>query len=263
MILLPILIFVLGLLIGSFLNVVILRLHTGRSAVSGRSACARCARTLEWYELIPLCSFLALRGKCRTCNTQISFQYPVVEVTTAVLFLLFYIKLPLAASFTYYSWISYIAALVVISLLMVIAVYDARHKIIPDEIVYPLMLTGLVAIIVKTAFFSAFDPVRAVIDGVLVALPFFVLWVASRGRAMGFGDVKLALGLGWILGLTKGFTMVILSFWIGAIAGLFLLGLSKKYSMKSQIPFGPFLIAAAFIVSFWGMTISSVVPIFH
>lgn len=263
MILLPILIFVLGLLIGSFLNVVILRLHTGRSSITGRSMCARCSRTLEWYELIPVFSFLALRGKCRTCSTQISFQYPVVEATTAILFLLFYIKLPLTAGFTFYSWVSYLGALIVTCLLMVILIYDARHKIIPDEIVYPLLLAGLISIIIKTAFFPTFSPVQAVLNGLLVALPFFLLWAVSRGRAMGFGDVKLALALGWMLGLSQGLAMVIISFWIGAIAGLFLLGLSRKYSMKSQIPFGPFVIAAAFIVAFWGITIGSVFPIFH
>lgn len=261
MVLLPIVIFVLGLLVGSFLNVVILRINTGRSVVTGRSACARCARVLHWYELIPVCSFLALRGKCRTCKASISFQYPVVELATAVLFILFYLKGPLSGGFTSYAWVSYICTIAAVSMLVVIAVYDARHKIIPDEVIYPLMLLGLFTIIMKAAFFPAFLPVRAVIDGLIVGLPFFLLWAFSRGRAMGFGDVKLTLALGWLLGLSQGYAAVILAFWIGAIAGLFMLGLSRRYSMKSQIPFGPFLIIGALIASLWSITITSVFPI--
>jgi leader peptidase (prepilin peptidase)/N-methyltransferase len=260
MILLPLVIFLVGLLVGSFLNVVILRMHTGRSVVTGRSSCARCARTLHWYELIPVFSFLALRGKCRTCKAGISFQYPIVELVTALLFILLYIKIPLSLGFTEYSWVSYLGALIASCFLVVIAVYDYRHKIIPDEAVYPLMLLALIAIIVKSTFFPAFSPVHAVVEGVLVGLPFFLFFAFSKGRAMGFGDVKLALALGWLLGVSRGYAVVILSFWIGAVVGLFLIGMARGHSMKSQIPFGPFLIIATLIVVLWELVLHDLIP---
>lgn len=258
---LPLLIFVVGLLIGSFLNVVILRMNTGRTIATGRSMCARCSRPLEWYELIPVFSFLALRGKCRTCKTSISFQYPVVELITGILFVVFYIKIPLMMGFTAYAWLSFLFALVVSSLLIVAAVYDARHKILPDVIMYPFMLLALLAIAVKSTLFPGFSPLLAIAEGVLVGLPFFLLWLLSRGRAMGFGDVKLATGIGWLLGLSLGFGAVILSFWIGALFGLFLIAVAHTHSMKSQVPFGPFLIIGALIAGLWGISIASIFPL--
>ncbi len=261
MIFLPIIIFVFGLIVGSFLNVVILRMNTGRSAMTGRSMCDRCSRTLSWNDLIPVFSFLALRGKCRTCKGAISFQNPVIELVTGVLFVILYIKIPLMAGFTAYSWLSFVFTIIIACLLIIAAVYDARHKILPDAIMYPFMLLALLGIAVKATLFSGFSPARAVVEGVLVGLPFFLLWWLSKGRAMGFGDVKLSLGIGWLLGTAVGFASVILSFWIGALFGLFLIGLAHTHSMKSQVPFGPFLITAALIAGVWGITISSIFPL--
>ncbi len=261
MILLPLLIFFLGLLVGSFLNVVILRMNTGRTVVTGRSMCARCSRPLEWYELVPVLSFLFLRGKCRTCKNRISFQYPVVELVTGILFLTLYLKFPLAMGFSAYSWLSFLFTATIASLLIVAAVYDARHKILPDGVIYPFLLLTLIAIAVKATLFPGFPAAKAVFDGVLVGLPFFLLWWLSKGRVMGFGDVKLALGIGWLLGTTLGFSAVILSFWIGAVFGLFLIGVSHTHSMKSQVPFGPFLIAGTLIAGVWGISIWSIFPL--
>ncbi|HWC57812.1 MAG TPA: prepilin peptidase, partial [Candidatus Paceibacterota bacterium] len=201
MLLVPIIIFVLGLIVGSFLNVVILRLNTGRSVVRGRSACARCNRTLAWYELVPVFSFLALRGKCRTCQGAISFQYPLVELTTALLFVIEYSRIVIAGGFTQMAWIVYAFVLIVSALFMVIVVYDLRHKIIPDQVVYPLILLALLSILWRGAVFPYFGIATALFGGVLVALPFFCLWFFSKGRLMGFGDVKLALAIGWLFGL--------------------------------------------------------------
>lgn len=261
MVFLPIIIFVLGLLVGSFLNVVILRMNTGRSVATGRSFCPRCSRTLQWYELIPVFSFLALRGKCRTCKLPISFQYPIVELVTAILFVIFYIKIPLEAGFTPYSWLSFLFTLIVASLLIVAAVYDGRHKILPDGIMYPFMLLAIFAIAVEATIFPGFSPAGALFDGVLVGLPFFLLWWLSKGRVMGFGDVKLALGIGWLLGLSLGFAAVIISFWIGAVFGLFLIAITHTHSMKSQVPFGPFLILGTLVAGLWQISVSSIFPL--
>ena len=261
LILVPILIFGLGLLIGSFLNVVILRMNTGRSVVTGRSKCATCARELNWYELIPVFSFVALRGRCRTCKNDISFQYALVEILTAISFMMAYIKILVAGNFTSYALISFVFTLIITCLLVVIFVYDVKHKIIPDKIVFPFILLSLAAIVWKGFTLPGFLIGNAVINGVYVALPFFLLWFLSKGRFMGFGDVKLALGIGWLLGLYGGFAAILLSFWIGGAVGLFLMAISRKYKMSSQIPFGPFLILGVFIVGLWGVTISNIFPI--
>ena len=261
MIFLPFGIFALGLLIGSFLNVVILRMNTGRSVVVGRSKCARCSRELAWYELIPVLSFLGLRGKCRTCKQPISFQYALVELVTAIVFVIIYTKIVIVGGFTAAAITLFLFALIIASLLIVITVYDLRHKIIPDNMVYPFILLALLAIVWQSVLVPEFRILPALVEGAVVALPFFLLWHFSKGRLMGFGDVKLMLGIGWLMGLTAGFTVLVLSFWIGGIIGLFLLALTRHYGMKSQIPFGPFLILGLFIVALWNVTISSLFPI--
>ena len=254
--------FVVGTMMGSFLNVVILRINTGRSVASGRSMCTRCSRTLMWYELIPVASFLALRGKCRTCRTRISFQYPVVELGTGLLFVLLYIAIPLVQGFTPFSWLTFIFMATIGAFLIVAAVYDVRHKILPDAVIYPFLLLSVFGVVVHATIDPHFDGLRALFDGVLVALPLFILWLVSKGRVMGFGDVKLMLGIGWILGLSEGLAGLILSFWIGALFGLFLIAISRGYGMKSEVPFGPFLIIGAIIAGLWQVGLSTLFPIF-
>lgn len=261
MLLLPVVIFLLGLLIGSFLNVVILRLNTGRSVVHGGSKCARCDRALRWYELVPVFSFLALRGKCRTCRLEVSFQYPIVELITAIVFVLLYGHIVIPGLYMLSAWITFGFALVVASLLIVITVYDLRHKIIPDVIVYPLILLSFISVIWRGAMVPGFAVGAALFQGVVVALPFFLLWYFSKGKLMGFGDVKLMLAIGWLVGLVQGISVLLLSFWIGGIVGLFLIGFTRRYGMKSEVPFGPFLIVALFIVQVWSVTIQSLFPI--
>ncbi len=256
-ILLPLFVFCFGLLIGSFLNVVIYRLNTGRSLAKGRSACMTCARTLSWYELVPVFSFLAQKGKCRKCQSEISFQYPFVELATGILFVVIYMKMLLPFSFSFISIATFLGGLYIASLLVVIAVYDIRHKIIPDVIVYQLIAFGIFAILFRDFTNPAYSVITGVFEGALVALPFFLIWFFTKGRGMGFGDVKLALGMGLLLGLSSGFAMFFISFWLGALIGLFLLALSRAYGMKSEIPFAPFMIAAFFITTLWQVNLSS------
>ncbi len=262
MVLLPLIIFALGLLIGSFLNVVILRMNTGRSVVVGRSKCVRCNRELAWYELIPVFSFLGLRGKCRTCRVEISFQYPVVELITSLIFMIAYSRILIPGGFSATSWLYFAFAVVISAMMIVITVYDVRHKIIPDTVVLPFILLSFGVLVYKvlTGHIS-FWP--AILGGTLVALPLFLLWYFSKGKAMGFGDVKLMLGIGWLLGLSKGFSVLVLAFWIGGVVGLFLLASSKKYGMKSEVPFGPFIIIALCIVGYFGVTLSTLFPVWH
>lgn len=261
MIFLPVFIFIFGLIIGSFLNVVILRLNTGRSISTGRSRCSRCDRTLLWYELVPVVSFLGLRGKCRTCHAPLSFQYPLVELLTAIVFVMIYTKILIAGISSLFLWVSFIFAIAIAALLIVIVFYDLRHKIIPDKIVFPFIGLSLLSVFWNIFFFSStINSTNALLAGPLLAAPFFFLWFFSQGRAMGFGDVKLALGIGWLIGIAGSFTVFLLSFWIGAALGLLLLAISRGHSMKSELPFAPFLIISLFIVFIWGVDTTTLFP---
>ncbi|MBI2048690.1 MAG: prepilin peptidase [Parcubacteria group bacterium] len=250
-----------GLIIGSFLNVVVLRHNTGRS-LAGRSGCLSCRATLTPMMLIPVLSWVLLRRRCSSCGTKISWQYPLVELATGFLFALtIYAQLP---------WFTTILSLAVIAVLICIAAYDILHTIIPDEWVYAtaglaLIMRGGAAL--QTSF-PMTDVVMVVLSGFLVAAPLFLLWLATRGRGIGLGDVKLGLVVGWFLGFGAGMLAVMLSFVIGAIVSVCILlplpyyrrmlaycGLLRQphagaFTMKSEVPFGPFLIAGTLLVWF-------------
>ena len=236
--------FIFGIIIGSFLNVVILRFNTGKT-LGGRSICFSCSRTLSWYELIPLFSFLAQAGKCRGCKSKISIQYPLVEILMGFIFAAIFIKLQFlfwVASLNFFITFGYIAIL--FSLLMVIAVYDLRHKIIPDILSFVFGLLAFIGMFLFTgAYFQLHLPSLAnFLAGPVMAFPFAFCWLISRGRWMGLGDAKLALGLGWFLGFSLGISALVLSFWIGAVIGILLLVFSKRHGLKTEIPFAPFLV---------------------
>ncbi len=262
-------IFLLGTIIGSFLNVVIYRFNTGRDMVNGRSMCMSCSNTLRWYELIPVFSFLIQSGKCRRCASHISHQYPLVEIITGVVFVLVSLKfLPILES-SYWMYIFYVVFFIFIfSLLIVISVYDLKHKIIPDKIVYTFILFSLFSIFINHSDFGGFFILpswESMIAGPLLALPFVALWYFSKGRLMGLGDGKLVLGIGWMLGISSGFSVLLLSFWIGTIVSLAIMFLSKKKSkinMKTEIPFAPFLIISMIIVFLFNLDIMSIINIF-
>lgn len=261
-------IFLLGTIIGSFLNVVIYRFNTGKTLVKGGSICMTCNKKLCWYELIPVFSFLIQSGKCRKCASNISHQYPIVELATGLLFALLavhFLPILLISQFKFIFLMSIYAF--VFSLLMVIVVYDIRHKIIPDKLVYAFILisfsllfidsTGLNSIFVLPTFMN-------VLAGPILASPFALLWLVSRGAWMGLGDAKLVLGIGWMLGLSTALTAVTLSFWIGAIVSVSLLLLSsKKMNMKTEVPFAPFLIIGTLVAFLYNIDIFSLASIFN
>lgn len=246
-------VFVLGLLFGSFVNVLVLR-HESGEGIGGRSHCSHCNRQLRWFENIPLLSFVVLGGRCRTCKHPISFQYPITELLTGAIFLLIW-----QGGFELPRTILLLAASV---FLVAIAVYDFRTTYVPDEFVIPWNLLAFLSLFVVGTDFGT-PTLVAFFAGPLIALPFVLLWVVSRGRWIGLGDGKLALGIGWFLGLVPGFSAIILSFWIGALVSVSLLGLSKvlpriarflplpedtrHLTMKSEVPFVPFLVVGFYI----------------
>ena len=241
--------FIFGLIIGSFLNVVIYRYNTQKS-FGGRSACMSCQNKLSWYELMPLISFLGLRGRCRSCKTKISIQYPLIELVTGLIFAFLFLKfenifytntLIFTGIYAYYASI--------FSLLIIIAVYDLRHKIIPDALSLVFGILAFLGLFFFTnyGFYLHLPSILEFLSGVLIALPFALFWFISRGTWMGLGDAKLAVGLGWLLGLSRALSGLVVAFWSGAIIGLFLVIFSKKYGMKSEIPFAPFLVWGALL----------------
>lgn len=249
---LTIIFFVLGLIIGSFLNVVIFRFNTQRS-FGGRSMCMSCQRELCWYELIPLFSFLFLQGRCSNCKTKISYQYPLVEFLCGVIFASIFWKFQdiFFSSTTHFS-ISFAYYSVSFALLLVIAVYDYRHRIIPDSLALILGILSFAGLFLFSAdSFSIFYPhmpsILEFLSPLFIALPFAFLWLVSRGRWMGLGDAKLAIGLTWLIGFSRALSGVVVAFWSGALIGLLLIVFSKKYGMKSEIPFAPYLILGTFL----------------
>lgn len=234
-------VFLLGLIVGSFLNVVIYRLKNGESAFQGRSHCPLCKHTLAWQDLIPLVSFVLLRGKCRYCGGRISLQYPFVELATSLIFLLIFNEffLPAGGFQTLYLFI-------IASLLIVLFVYDLRHYILPDKILFPAI--GLALFWNLFALNELANPLAA---GVIASAFFFAIFVLSKGRAMGFGDVKLALFMGLFLGWPNILVALLFAFVAGAILGIGFILLRQK-GWRSEIPFGPFLIAGTFVAFLWG-----------
>ncbi len=251
----------LGLIIGSFLNVLIFR--EGKEGLGGRSHCPHCRHTLSAIDLIPVLSWVLLRGRCRYCSRPISVQYPLVELLTAGLFVAIgTADIPLLA-----RAIGFLIA----ALCVAIAVYDLRHLLIPDDWNYGFIVSAFV--------FGALLPASSFLEqsiaGLLTALPLWALWYFSSGRWMGFGDVKFALGIGWLLGLYHGLIALLGAFIVGALISVCVLlplgavasyaqkrGISwlskggKRFTMKSEVPFGPFLIISCLTI--WLLTIHGI-----
>jgi len=215
--------FVLGTVVGSFLNVVALRWGTGRTLL-GRSSCPFCGKKLKWWELVPIVSFLVLRARCQGCQAKISWRYPLIELWTGLVFATVpYIFIPIFCIY------------------IVITIYDLRHKIIPDSLVYAsIMLALVLRLISGGGLWDWFS-------GPMLFTFFGSIWLLSRGRAMGLGDAKLGLSVGLLLGASQGFSAIVLAFWIGALASIVYLFFNKNLTMKSEVPFAPFIVAGAWV----------------
>lgn len=248
--------FIFGLFVGSFLNVVTVRYGTGRSMLTGRSMCFSCGKTLRWYELVPVISFIIQRGRCRKCRSKISWQYPAVEFLTGMLFAMVWLTVP--AAHTSMLELSYY--LTIMGLLVTITVYDLKHQIIPDAFAYIFAALALGHFALQAGSLGAMiekPSLYTLLAGPLLAFPFAALWVVSKGRWIGLGDAKLALGIGWFLGLPLGGSAIILSFWIGAAVSLVLMAVNRMHarwtgnvrlSLKSEVPFAPFMIMGTLII---------------
>ncbi|MBU0979092.1 MAG: prepilin peptidase [Patescibacteria group bacterium] len=249
------LLFFLGAIFGSFLNVVISRTLAGKSWVKGRSECDHCAHQLAWYDNIPLLSFLVLNGKCRYCRKKIDPTHLLLEVLTGLLFVwwwwvgFLFFKLsqqPLTLLQPLF-WLS------IGMILLVIVVADLKKMIIPNGAVILLTVLTLAyrLILIKSGVMQPADWWASLMASLAVGGFFFGLWFFTKGKGMGFGDVKLVVPLGLLLGWPRILVSFQLAFIIGAVVGVALI-LLGKHKLKKPIPFGPFLILGTVIGLVWG-----------
>ncbi len=238
-----ILAFIFGTFIGSFLNVVSLRLPNN-TTLGGRSACSGCRRLLGPIDLIPVVSFVALGGKCRTCKVAIHWRYLVLELVSGLLFALAAWLYP---PMTSVAFVQFLLFILVCSVGLVTFVVDLQHYIILDKVTGIGSVLAVICLIVldilsgRTIFSWTSSSLGAIFGAICGIVPFFLLWFLSKGKWLGFGDVKYML----FFGLTLGFPLVIVgllfSFWLGALVSLPLLIFGHK-NLKSRLPFGTFLV---------------------
>jgi leader peptidase (prepilin peptidase)/N-methyltransferase len=251
--------FILGTIVGSFLNVLVFRYNTGLSVIHGRSQCFSCGKKLFWYELVPLFSFIFLKGRCLECKSKISSQYFWVEFLTGLIFGGLYLKFGFNPILIFY--------LLAASILIAIAFYDFTHKIIPDAKVFSFDAVALIILALNYGIMNLLHGF-GLLDfetGFILFGFFTLLWLVSLGKWMGFGDAKLALGVGWMLGFSGGIFAIIAAFWIGAAWSILVLILEKlkishkRLTMKSEIPFAPFIILGVFIQIFTGWNLTNLI----
>ncbi|MFA5321052.1 MAG: prepilin peptidase [Smithella sp.] len=236
-------VFILGAAIGSFLNVCIFRMPAETSIIKPGSRCPHCLKPLHFYDNIPLISFIILRGKCRDCGGKISWRYPLVELLTAVLAVILFLKFGLTLNFFVFF--------IFVSVLIVITFIDLDHQIIPDVLTLP----GIPLFFLAAVFLVRIPWREALLGlliggGVLLAIALVYELIAKR-EGMGGGDIKLLAMIGGFLGWKSLLFILLFSSLFGAIVG-FTLIIIKKQDMKYAVPFGPFLAAAVVAYIFWG-----------
>jgi prepilin signal peptidase PulO-like enzyme (type II secretory pathway) len=256
---------ILGLIVGSFLGVVVARIGTGKG-IGGRSQCLSCRKTLSWYELIPIVSFFAQRGKCSTCKSTIPKQDLIIEIMCALVFG-WIGAIAVTGGFFPFTLGSIIMWGIIGSLCVGMSVYDIGHRSIPTILLYPfLFLALLFGIFGTTGPIAAFGGMATIsgllhaLSGAIVAAPFFILWLVSKGTWIGFGDIEIMIGMGFMLPtITHSITAVVLGFWIGAAYILALILMRKLLRIKDHIerkvPFAPFLFLSLVVVGTTGFNL--------
>ncbi len=252
----------LGLALGSFINAFVWRLHEQAktkskkklrelSITKGRSMCVQCHHTLAWYDLIPVVSWITLRGRCRYCKKVISWQYPLVELLVAIL-------LPLSFAFWPYSLQGGLAitALIlwipILVLLIALSIYDLKWMILPNRLMY--LLAGLVAMqrVIVTFDVSKMSMlISSLVGGLLVGGFFWMMFQLSSGKWIGGGDVRYGFIMGFLLGWQKALLGLMIASYAGTIVVVIIM-LLGKYHKKMRVPFGPFLITATYVSLLFG-----------
>lgn len=241
-----ILFFIYGLIIGSFLNVCIYRIPRGESIVVTSSHCTCCSKKIKFYDLIPVVSYIILKGKCRYCKSNISIRYPIIEVITGLIYLSIFQVYGLSLISLKY--------IILMSFFIVISIIDYETQDIFFMTTYPCIIIGILFSIFGKYFFN--DNLNSYLIGFLVSaaiIGFFVL--ITKGRGMAAGDIEIAAICGVFLGVESSLVTIALAFVIGTIYSVFLLVVKGK-SRKEPVAFGPFLFMGSLIALFYGHEIA-------
>jgi leader peptidase (prepilin peptidase)/N-methyltransferase len=229
-IVLPVFAFLVGIVLGSFMNVLIFRLPREISIVKPRSFCPQCKKPIPWYENIPIISFILLRGRCARCRAPISWQYPVVEALTGIVFLFLYFRYQPGRDFLFYMF--FFCGLIVLSGI------DFTHQLIPDAITIPGIILGLLNQLLHHTLLLGL--IGAVFGGGLILLIRVLGGRAYKKEVMGMGDVYLTAMIGAYVGFPNVIFAIFVAALTGAISGIAYLAVSRKHR-ETPIPFGPFL----------------------
>lgn len=261
-------IFMVGAAFGSFVGVIIDRLYI-KSFIKGKSICQSCSKNLKWYEMIPVISYLFLKGRCKKCKSKIGQEHFWIEVVGGILAILVY-KLYLINYFTPPITTGNIILGLVLALMFaflfivfgVIFSYDLKNKLVPTNFALFLIIIGLAFATYRAYNFELYYGGMTTLfwldlfSGFLIALPFFLIYYFSGKKAVGLGDILIFFGVGYLAGFIFGVSIFLLSVWIGAgVSVLLLYKRPKKYNKKSSVPFAPFIIIATLIVMFLGLDI--------
>ena len=237
--------FLIGLCFGSFLNCLIYRLQT-KKGILGRSFCPKCGHQLSWYENIPLFSFIFQRSRCRSCHQRISWQYPIVELTTGILFVIAFIRLT-PFVFRVEIVLSLLIQWFIFFVLLFIFIYDLKYQEIELIILWPAT-----ALVFFYNFFTK-HPLNPLIVSISIGVLFFLIqYLITRGKGIGLGDVWIGAFMGVVFSQPKLIiTALFLSYLVGSLVSIIFL-ISKKAGLKTKIPLAPFLVIGTFISLFWG-----------
>lgn len=235
-----ILFFIFGLVVGSFLNVVIYRLHAKQSFAKGRSKCPKCKHVLGIIDLIPLFSFLIQKGQCRYCHKKISWQYFLVELFTGILFVLVYLQFDLYLLFFY---------LVICSFLIIIFIYDLKHYLILDKITIPAIIIAIVGNLLLGMLWWDILIGMAIGGGL-----FMFQFIISKGKWIGGGDIRLGALMGALLGWQLVLVALFIAYLVGSVVGVALI-IGKRKKLKDPMPFGVFLSMATILCLLYGKII--------
>ena len=214
-----------------------------------RSFCDYCGRQLRWFENVPIVSWVIQKGKTRCCGKKLSVTYPVIEIITGLLFLIFNLKFTI---FNQFSILQFLIGLVIIVLLVFSAVFDLKYMILPDFSTIILIIIAFAGVI-----FDEKNIIPYLLSAVCASGFLLFLHVVTKGKGMGMGDVKYALFMGLLLGPEKTIIAFYVAFITGAVAGLVLI-FFRKMGRKSAIPFGPFLILGTLVSWWWGAEIGAI-----
>lgn len=260
MFLIGLFIFFLGISAGSFANVIVFRFGFDERAAS-RSRCMACEKEIPWYDLIPVVSFFALSGRCRACGSALSAQYPLIELSLGILYVLAYLTVP--PLLTLWSLLAFGALLVFLAAFVALVAYDIRHTLVPIPFIIALVASASAASLLQCVSAHSFSPaIDSALGGVSLFAFFMAIVLLTRGRGMGAGDSYIAGAIGIMLGLFRGIEAIMIGVWVGTAVSLLLLFLSSlgakipllagnsRVTMKTELPLVPFLAFGFFVALF-------------